>query len=322
MDETRGTSGTAAGDTGRPDVSRLIAQCAIPHFVRGVATLEHFGGGDPLTGVLALSIIEANVRHIVRDPVLALRYAGVDNPPPDDIRRPISVRALAASFSITYDAARRRVADLEARGLCVRTTRGVYIPAVALETEINRLALARSLKTVEDLAADIRAAAPDFDLTGGAKPIPGFAPATSAERLAARFIAEYVLRFAERLTRTTGDFGRGMILIAILDANYQPLREDLETARRYASSRNPPPDDLLAPISVLALSNQLKQPFETTRRNVNVLIRTKRCVRTPKGIIVPAQAFQTSLAREMLTGNVGDIQRVFGAMARLGVTFD
>lgn len=321
MDEISDTAGTTQ-DFDDKDASRLILQCAIPHFVQGVATLEHFGGGDPLTGVLALSIIEANVRHIIRDPVLALRYAGVDNPPPDDIRRPISVGALAASFSIPYDAARRRVADLEARGLCRRTTRGVYIPAIVLETEANRQALGRSLATVRALAADIHAAAPDFDLIGGAKPVPGITPPVSQERLAARFTAEYVLRFAERLTRTTADFGRGMILLAILEANYQPLRENLEVARRYASVQRPPPDELLAPISVLALSNALKQPFETTRRNVNVLIRTRRCIRTPKGIIVPAQAFQTRLAREVLTGHLGDIQRVFGAMARLGVTFD
>ncbi|MEH6675658.1 hypothetical protein [Phenylobacterium sp.] len=321
MDDPSDTAGTAQ-DAACQDMSRLIIQCAIPHFVQGVATLGHFAGGDPLTGVLALSIIEANVRHIVRDPVLALRYAGVDNPPPDDIRRPISVGALAASFSIPYDAARRRVADLEARGLCRRTTRGVYIPAAALETEANRQALGRSLATVRALAADVRAAAPNFDLTGGAKPMPGITPPTSQERLAARFTAEYVLRFAERLTRTTGDFSRGMILLAILEANYRPLHEDLEVARRYASVRRPPPDDLLAPISVLALSNSLKQPFETTRRNVNVLIQTRRCLRTPKGIVVPAQAFRTRLAHDALTGHVADIQRVFGAMARLGVTFD
>jgi len=321
MDKLSDPAGTTQGPACE-DVSRLILQCAIPHFVQGVATLEHFGGGDAMTGVLALSIIEANVRHIVRDPVLALRYAGVDNPPPDDIRRPISVGALAASFSIPYEAARRRVADLEARGLCQRTTRGVYIPAAALETDANRLALGRSLATVRALAADVRTAAPNFDLTGGARPAPGITPPVSQERLAARFTAEYVLRIAERLTRTTADFGRGMILLAILDANYQPLREDLELARRYASVRRPPPDELLAPISVLALSNTLKQPFETTRRNVNVLIRTWRCARTPKGIIVPAQAFNTRLARDVLTGHLGDIQRVFSAMARMGVTFD
>lgn len=302
------------------EVSRLVLHCAAPYFLRGLGDLFHLSGGDPLSALLALAIMEANVRHVVRDPVLALRYAQFDTPPPDDLRRPVTVRALAESLSLPYDAARRRVAALEAAGVCVRTPKGVYIPNAALMTDSNRQALGRSYLALARLAADVQAVAPGFDLTGGASRSPEPAPAP-AERLVARISTEYVLRFAERLASVAGDLGQGLVLLAILHHNFEPLYADPELGRRHGGLKSPPPDDLLAPISVLALSRILQQPFETTRRQVNRLIRGRRCERTRGGVIVPARALRAGLARRALLGHLGDLQRTFGALARLGLTF-
>lgn len=327
MEEDEGTGGQGRdGAADRPDageadeVSRLVLHCAAPYFLLGLGDLTHLSGGDRLSALLALAIMEANVRHVVRDPVLALRYAQFDTPPPDDTRRPVTVRALAESLSLPYDAARRRVAALEAAGVCVRTPKGVYIPNAPLMTEANREALARSYVALAQLAAEIEAVAPGFDLTGGASRPPGPAPAP-AERLVARISVEYVLRFAERLASVAGDLSQGLVLLAILHHNFSPLYADPVLGRRYGGLKTPPPDDMLTPVSVLALSRILDQPFETTRRQVNRLIRGRRCERTRGGVIVPAQALQTRLARRALLGHLGDLQRTFGALARLGLTF-
>ncbi|MDP1875028.1 hypothetical protein [Phenylobacterium sp.] len=282
--------------------------------------MAHLSGGDPLSAILTLAILEANVRHVARDPVLALRHAQFDAPPPDSTRRPVSVSALAESLRIPYEAARRRVATLEAAGVCVRTGKGVYIPTAVLITEENRLALAGTFRALESLATEIQAAAPSFDLTGGAPGAPG-PPPPAPDRLAARVSAEYVLRFAERLGVVAGDVGRGLILLAILRHNFEPLHRDPALARKYGGLAHLPPDDLLAPVSVLALAGELGQPFETTRRNVNRLIRGHRCARTRGGVIVPARALKTAVARGVLLAHLGDIQRTFGALARLGLTF-
>ena len=314
-------AGGPTGDAPETDnTSRLVLQCAAPVFLQGLGGLAHLSGGDRLAALLTLAILEANVRHVVRDPVLALRYARFESPPPDEIRRPVSVRALAESLSLPYDAARRRVAALEATGVCVRTAKGVYIPNSALTTEANHQALIQGYQAMEALAAGLVSIAPGFDLTGGAPRAAEPSP-EGAERLAVRVGVEYVLRFAERLAAVAGDVGQGLVLLAILHHNYAPVFSDPVLARRHGGLSNPPPDDLLAPVSVLALAKTLGQPFETTRRQVNRLIRGRRCVRVAGGVIVSAQAMRTALARRALLAHVGDVQRAYGALARLGLTF-
>jgi len=316
MEEIEGTTASAT------DVSRLVMLCSIPHFLRGVRGMSHFGSGDALSAILVLSIIEANLRHLARDPVLALRHAAPDNPPPDEIRRPISVRALAASLRIPYDTARRRVADLEARDQCVRIASGVYVPARALQTRESLAALHETLASTRQLHAVLRAVAPEFDPAGGVKSIPGLVAPVSHERLAARFAGEYQLRYAERLAQTVGDLGRGLILMAIMQANAEPLLADPELTRRHSSADNPPPDDLLAPVPVLSVSTELGIPFETTRRNVHRLIRAGVVRRVRGGVIAPHDFLDLEASRAALTAHLSDLQRSYGSMARLGLVFD
>lgn len=304
------------------DVSRLVMLYSIPHFLRGVWRMSYFGSGDALSAILVLSIIDANLSHIVRDPVLALRHAAPDNPPPDEIRRPISVRALAASLRIPYDTARRRVADLVIRDQCVRVPAGVYVPARALRTPENLAALSDTLRSVRRLHADLKAAAPEFDPTGGVTPIEGLVIPASPERLAARFAGEYQLRFAERLAQTVGDLGRGLILMAIMQANAEPMLSDPLLARRHSSAANPPPDELLAPIPVLTVATQLGLPFETVRRNVNRLIWAGVARRVRGGVIAPHAFLDYEGSRRALVAHTKDVQRSYGSMARLGLRFD
>ena len=304
------------------DVSRLVMLCSIPHFLNGVRRMNYFGSGDALSAVLVLSIIEANLRHLVRDPVLALRHAALETPPPDEIRRPISVRALAASLRMPYDTARRRIAELEARGQCVRRSGGVYVPAQALQTPENLAALREAFVSAADLHAALRTAAPEFDPTGGVRPIPGLVAPASPERLAARFAGEYQLRYAERLAVMAGDLGRGLILMAIMQANAEPLLADPELARRHSSAASPPPDDLLAPVPVLAVSTELGLPFETTRRHVNRLIRSRIVRRVRGGVIAPHGFLDHEASRQALAAHLADLQRSYGSMARLGLVFD
>lgn len=57
-------------------------------------------------------IVVANVRHIVTDPVLSDRYA--DDPTPDDLRRPITVRAIARLSGLSYGTVYRHCRTLAA----------------------------------------------------------------------------------------------------------------------------------------------------------------------------------------------------------------
>ena len=51
-------------------------------------------------GAIALSIIQANIDPIIRDPELQRAYATLDCPPPDDLRRPVSVNSIANALRL------------------------------------------------------------------------------------------------------------------------------------------------------------------------------------------------------------------------------
>ena len=65
-------------------------------------------GRDVIDGILLTAINQANVLPIMRDPQIQRRYATLDNPPPDELRRPVSISAVASSLHVPFETARRR----------------------------------------------------------------------------------------------------------------------------------------------------------------------------------------------------------------------
>ena len=54
-------------------------------------------GLKPLESLLVMAINQANIAPLTRDPAARSRYGALEAPAPDEIRRPVSVRAVAAS---------------------------------------------------------------------------------------------------------------------------------------------------------------------------------------------------------------------------------
>jgi hypothetical protein len=110
-------------------------------------------------------------------------------------------------------------------------------------------------------------------------------------RLALRASTRFFLRSVELLTRAVGegDILRGVIFLAIVDANTRHLRPSDPVARSLSGSKDRVPDDLRRPVSVHSLSLELALPYETTRRHVNGLIDKKLCERIEAGIVVRAE---------------------------------
>lgn len=88
-------------------------------------------------GILATTIwagaMRANVRKLMADPEVAWRYAGQDEPPPDHLRQPISVRALATELMLPFETTRRHVATMIEKGWLVTVPgQGVIAPVAVL----------------------------------------------------------------------------------------------------------------------------------------------------------------------------------------------
>lgn len=269
-------------------------------------------GGD-IAGSLILSVIvEANIAPINQDPELSRRYATLDAPPPDELRRPVSINAVAASLRLPYETVRRRVARMADTGMIVVTPRGVYVPSFAVDDPF-RLAIAthryERLKAFYLELKGLRA-------LEGVAIRPPEAPSYSAApiRAANRVISEYTLRVIDQIMRRLGDPLTGLILLEMARAN----AEHLPSGETWID--RPMPDLLRKPIPVLVLSKRLGLPAETTRRHVRRLEAEGFCRRVRGGRLAALEQLGQGEDRtHALAENLQNVQRLFAKAAALGI---
>ena len=276
-------------------------------------------GRDATDGLLLLAITQANLTPINRDPVLQRLYATIDQPPPDALRRPVSMNALSSSLGIPFETVRRRVTLLAKDGVVDVTSTGVYLPQATVSSPFYRIALEVTYRLVGSLYHRLR----DLGLLAN---LPD--PATAAQpfdappiRLVARLATAYLLRLAEPLKLHIGDMVTGMILMDIVGANTEGL-SDLERGTQEAGEGGFVPDDHRKPIKVAELARRLAMPQETVRRHVNRLVRDERCVRVDDGYIVPAHVLALGPFVEFMQLSQIHQHRMFTAMADYGALAD
>jgi hypothetical protein len=143
------------------EVARVAVRVGRGYILRSLQLMSGVVGGGIILGVIFQTIIAANIDHIDQDG--AAPYRGVDDTPPDHLRRPISVLALANALGIPYETTRRNVKKLERAGLCVSQKGGVIVPSVVLadaRMEEPMLAFVRDLRR---FLRQLRAAGVDLD---------------------------------------------------------------------------------------------------------------------------------------------------------------
>ena len=269
-------------------------------------------------GLIGAYIVQANIDQITRDPVLQRRYATLDSPPPDELRRPVSVSAVANALRLPYETVRRRVNYLAGRGLCQITPKGVLAPSAVLSSPMYVALLSAHCQVVEDLYNDLR----DIGFLPAPDPaVERFPPETPPFRAITRLSADYALRLMEYLTLRIGDVTDCVLFLEILNANTDGFT--IEERRRTPGGDLAFLDDAMRkPIPVAALAAKLSIPAETARRHVLWLIDAGRCVRVTGGVIVPAAAFDTPQFGEVLRDNAAFANRLFAGLAPLGVLAD
>jgi len=142
------------------------------------------------------------------------------------------------------------------------------------------------------------------------------------ERAAVRITGQFFLRQAALLTDGVGgDLMLGLVYAAITAANTEHM--DDEVKARYAELDEAPPDDLRRPISVLALSESLRLPYETTRRYVTRLEELGIAQRMGRaGVIIPKTAHERPDAIENVRRSYADVHRFVAALRKAGVDVD
>jgi DNA-binding transcriptional ArsR family regulator len=248
------------------DQQRQLSRLGARFLLRAARIVALTIDRDLITALVALGIVRANLAPIFADPELAARYAAADAIPPDSLRRPVSIYAVAKSTGIPYETVRRHVRKLQSDGLCLAVEGGIILPTSTIEGPGYQ----RALTETWDALIEFVAAAAVNGLHGrGALRM----DVPDARREALRQTMTFFLEGLERSAQALGlETLSVLILRYVTNSNIQHLIADVELGRRYAGLDTVPPDELRRPVSVYAVGKALLIPYETVRRHAMLLV--------------------------------------------------
>lgn len=300
-----------------PQNSILVAARLANAFALDLIKLGGFGR-DVIDGLLLAAISQANVSQLSRSAELQRTYATLDQPPPDDLRRPVSISAIANSLRIPFETARRRIQALVDLEIVRSTPKGVILPTAPLSSPFYRLSAEANYQLVRNLYFRLRGIGllSDLPRPNG----PAFEPGNPPVRLVIRHSSDYLLRLAEPLAEHLGELVTGLVLMDIIHANTEGL-PDTEggTESGEWSVESFVADDRRQPVRIAALSERLGIPQETVRRRINRLIAEGLCVRTDRGYVVPGRALAREPFVRFMLDNQSHLHRLFAGLADFGV---
>ncbi len=153
------------------DASRLDLEVGqlVEDFILRVLEAGVEPHGSMLDALVYTAMMIANADPIVRDPEIAWRYSGADTPPPDTVRRPVTIAELSQRLSIPRETMRRRVTRMLELDRC-ESVRGGYLSSmVYMQSEALLSAGVQINQRFGQLVQNLRQVG--FDLDGGeAKP--------------------------------------------------------------------------------------------------------------------------------------------------------
>lgn len=270
------------------------------------------GAGDILDALLMSAVVDANTAPVTQDTALTLRYATLDQPPPDDSRRPVSINALAASLRLPYETVRRRMVKLAGYGALTVTPKGMVAPTGALDNAFYRIVATALYERVRRFYFELKA----LGALSGLPLMPAEAPRHEQPpvRLVNRQLSEYSLRMIDSLMKRLGDPVSGMILLEMASANIEHL-----TAAELAVE-GPLSDDQRFPTRALTVARRLGLPPETVRRHIATLEKGGFCRRVKGGLLAaPEQMGRSSDGAHGVFDNFANLHRLFTRLGQLGV---
>ncbi len=113
---------------------RAMSVLVTGYVLRAVIDAVDLHGADFLHTVLYATVITMNVPHITHDRKLAWRYADANSGPPDDMRRPVTVRAAAERLGLPYETTRQNLMRMIEHGDLARVPGGLIAPVAPQQT--------------------------------------------------------------------------------------------------------------------------------------------------------------------------------------------
>jgi DNA-binding Lrp family transcriptional regulator len=202
-------------------------------------------------------------------------------------RAPVGIRELARRLDTPFETVRRQVHKLVRRGACQLEAGGACLaPSMLKSARTNAMLRKIHLEAVRMLDVLRRIKIGHFKPPRSSGPARGL----NHEQTLIVLASIRVLLAAMRVLRDffDGDLTTGLVFTAIRAANVKHI-----TNTAPGANRDIVPDSDRRPVSMMAISNSMKLPYETIRRHTAKLISQGKCVRVGRtGLVVPAAAFR------------------------------
>lgn len=132
------------------DLSRVAARLSADYFLRALGLISALHDGDITAAIIWQAIVSANTAHLDTN-----EYAGTQAPPPDDLRRPVSVLSLSQSLGMPFETTRRYVNRMIDAGQCERVRGGVVVPARVINDDRFQAARMENLAYLRRLGREM-----------------------------------------------------------------------------------------------------------------------------------------------------------------------
>lgn len=290
----------------------LIAGLTADYILRRIKLTAPLLGSDIVMVLVASTISQANLGHILGDPELARDWGAGQPVPPAGMRRPITAYAVAAALGLPRETVRRKIKTLVAHGYLQEGAQGlIVVPERAAAADVHGL-----LEAFADLTAGFCAALAEAGVPA-AIALRRQPAAASDDRLRIIALAStaFTLRFFEDLRLVVDDIPTGLAYLAIARANL----DGLDWRAAPASFDRVPPAEARRPVTAIAVANRLGSSRETTRRQVLKLVDLGYVRLTAAGASVEPGALPQPAAAEFIARTEINVRRLLAALRDTGV---
>lgn len=226
-----------------------------------------------------------------------------------DARERMGIRELSRRLDLPFETVRRHVHKLVRSGICLAADDGIALaPAVRRSARATAMLRKIHVEAVRLLDGLRRLEVVNY------KPRRSSRPASrrlDEEQTAIVIAAINVLLTAMKVLSGffDGDLVCGLVFTAIRTANIKHI-----TNATPSANPNVLPDSERRPVSMMAISNSMRLPYETVRRHAGKLVKQGKCVRVDRGgLIVPASAFHRMIVEanavlELVSGFLAELR--------------
>jgi hypothetical protein len=122
-------------DDPREEIGRALGRASADYLLRSLNLIRKAADGNLLDALICLAVVRGNLAQFLGDESFERAFGALDTVPPDEMRRPVTIRGLADFLDFPYETVRRNVLRLTEKGLLEKRAGGYVVPVEVARLE-------------------------------------------------------------------------------------------------------------------------------------------------------------------------------------------